>query len=145
MTTDGWQDQLPRLLVEAGYYNIKWGRSAEADTLLKGAQEMLPDSPAPAIFRGILLISQSKYVDAEAWYRKMMERYPDDDNLSVYLAEVLVFQKRWSEAETLLHKIVSRAQEDSILELAKSMLEGLQTKVFQRATAALESQEGSRF
>jgi len=123
---------VPRLLLELGYWGLRRGRIAEAQVLLKGAQALLPTEPGPAMFLGMAHFAAGRYPEAERTYRQSLERH-DDDLTRSFLGESLIAQKRWAEAEETLRAVVAHNRQPAAVTFASELLTQLKRGLFQRA------------
>jgi len=108
------------LLVELGYFCVQQGLTAEAQSLLRGAQVLRPKDPAPGLFLGMSHFASGGYAEAERTYRRVLETH-DDDLTRAFLAETLIAQKRWAESKTLLEEVVKRWGRENKLESKRGM------------------------
>ncbi len=127
-----WQEEIPRLLLELGYFTMKVGLFEESQTLLGGVAELRPDDPIPRLFQGMLWFARSEYRKAEDVYRQLLNTHPDFHLAKVYLAESLMAQRRWSEAERLLSEVLSGIDDGPEVTFARELLNGLRKGLFQR-------------
>ena len=123
---------VPRLLLELGYWGVRRGRIAEAQVLLKGAQALLPDEPGPAMLLGMAHFAAGRYPEAERTYRQILERH-DDDLTRSFLGESLIAQKRWAEAKEALRAVVEGKRHPEAVRFASELLAQLERGLFQRA------------
>jgi Flp pilus assembly protein TadD len=132
--TEAWEESLPRLLLEMGYFALKRGSLSDAHVLLKGAQALRPKDPTPEMFRGMAHFAAGAYTDAEKCYRGILEAHADDDLTRTFLAESLIAQKRWSDAQTLLAAVIKSDRNPAAAGFALELLNGLARGFLQRAT-----------
>jgi Flp pilus assembly protein TadD len=130
---EAWEESLPRLLLEMGYYALKRGSLSDAHVLLKGAQALRPGDPTPAMFRGMAHFAAGEYSEAERSYRQILERHADDDLTRTFLAESLIAQKRWSDAQALLAAVIRDDRHKPAVSFARELLNGLARGILQRA------------
>ena len=131
---EAWEDGLPRLLLEMGYFALKRGSLSDAHALLRGAQALRPSDPTPAMFRGMAQFAAGEYLEAERSYRQVLEKHQDDDLTRTFLAESLIAQKRWNDAQTLLAAVIRDARHKAAVGFARELLDGLARGFLQRAT-----------
>jgi Flp pilus assembly protein TadD len=131
--SEAWAAEVPRLLVELGYWALRQGRVGEARTLLKGAAVLRPEDPAPAMFLGMTQFAEGHYDEAERAYRAVLDRHADDDLTRAFLAETLIAQKRWSEAKAVLQAVVSANRHSAAVAFARTLGEQLERGLFQGA------------
>lgn len=124
---------VPRLLLELGYWSVQRGRTAEAQVLLKGAQALLPNEPGPEMFMGMAHFAAGRYSEAERTYRQVLERHDDDDLTRAFLGESLIAQKRWAEAKETLRAVVELNRQEAAARFAGELLAQLERGLFQRA------------
>lgn len=127
------QQDVPRLLLEMGYWSVRQGMTAEAQVLLKGAQALRPHDPTPTMFLGMAQFAVGRFADAERLYRQVLERHDDDDLTRAFLGESLIAQKRWGEAEELLQAVVKADRQPAAVTFASELLTQLKRGLFQRA------------
>lgn len=120
------------LLVELGYFCVQQGLTAEAQSLLRGAQVLRPKDPAPGLFLGMSHFASGGYAEAERTYRRVLETH-DDDLTRAFLAETLIAQKRWAESKTLLEEVVKQGRHAAATSFARELLAALERGIFQRA------------
>ena len=132
MTRD-FQEQIPRLLLELGYFSLRMGSMPEACALLEAAQTLRPSDPTPALFLGMLHFAQGQYAGAERLYRQVLQQHEEHDLARAYLAESLIVQKRWSEAESMLNTVTNNTRDPQAVAFAGGLLNGLRAGIFQRA------------
>jgi Flp pilus assembly protein TadD len=120
------------LLVELGFFCVQRGMAAEAQSLLKGAQVLRPQDPAPGMFLGMSHFASGGYAEAERTYRGVLEKH-DDDLTRAFLAESLIAQRRWAEAKALLQEVVAHNRHAPAVNFAKELLGALERGIFERA------------
>lgn len=125
--------EVPRLLLETGYWCIRQGMIPEARSLLKGAQVLAPGSPAPSMFLGMAHFAAGEYVEAERTYREVLGRHEDDDLTRAFLGESLIAQRRWGEAQRVLKEVVERNRHPAAITFATELLTQLQRGLLQGA------------
>jgi len=128
-----WEDSLPRLLVEMGYWGLQRGALADAEVLLRGAQALRPNDPTPSMFLGLVHFTSRRYAEAEAMYRGILEKH-EDDLTRAFLGESLIAQKRWDEAKLELETVVRQNLNPSAVTFARELLDTLSKGIFQRAS-----------
>jgi Flp pilus assembly protein TadD len=131
--SEAWAGELPRLLLELGYWSLREGRFDEARVLLRGAEAARPGDPAPPMFLGMTLFAEGRYTEAEGSYRALLERVPEDDLTRCFLAESLVAQRRFGEAKALLEAVVAAARQEAAVAFARTLGEQVERGLFQRA------------
>jgi Flp pilus assembly protein TadD len=131
--SEAWAAEVPRLLVELGYWALRQGRVTEARSLLKGAAVLRPQDPAPAMFLGMTLFAEGRYDEAERAYRAVLEHHADDDLTRSFLAEALIAQRRWGEARAVLEAVVSANRHSAAVAFARTLGEQLERGLFQSA------------
>jgi Flp pilus assembly protein TadD len=129
--SEAWAAEIPRLLLELGYWSLRQGRFDEARVLLRGAEASHPADPAPAMFLGMTLFAEGRHSDAERSYRALLERHPDDDLTRCFLAEALVAQKRWGEASALLQAVGAANRNPAAVGFARTLGEQIERGLFQ--------------
>jgi Flp pilus assembly protein TadD len=129
---EAWAGELPRLLLELGYWSLRQGRIEEARCLLRGAEALRPRDPAPAMFLGMTLFAEGRYDEAERTYRAVLDRH-DDDLTRSFLAESLIAQKRLSEAKALLQAVVDANRHEAAVVFARTLGEQVERGLFQSA------------
>jgi Flp pilus assembly protein TadD len=129
---EAWEESLPRLLLEMGYWGLQRGALADAEVLLRGAQALRPNDPTPNMFLGLVHFSSRRYGDAEATYRRILEKH-EDDLTRAFLGEALIAQKRWDEAKQELETVVKQNLNPSAVTFARELLDTLAKGIFQRA------------
>jgi len=130
---EAWEDTLPRLLLEMGYWGLQRGALADAEVLLKGARALRPKDPTPVMFLGLVHFSSRRYAEAESTYRSILEKH-EDDLTRTFLAESLIAQKRWDEATQELQTVLKQNLNPSAVTFAGELLETLKKGIFQRAS-----------
>ena len=130
---EAWEESLPRLLLEMGYFALKRGSLSDAQALLRGAQALRPGDPTPAMFRGMAQFAAGEYAEAERSYRQILEKHQDDDLTRTFLAESLIAQKRWNDAQALLAAVIKDARHKAAVGFARELLNGLAHGFLQRA------------
>jgi len=133
--SEAWEENLPRLLLEMGYFALKRGSLSDAHALLKGAQALRPQDPTPNMFRGMAHFAAGDYVEAEKSYRGILEAHAQDDLTRTFLAESLIAQKRWSEAQTILAAVIKSDRHKAAAGFALELLNGLARGYLQRAAS----------
>lgn len=128
---EAWAGEVPRVLLELGYWSLRQGRLDDARSLLRGAEALRPADPAPAMFLGMALFAEARYADAESSYRALLERHPDDDLTRAFLAEALVAQRRWAEAKALLSAVVAGDRQPAAVAFARTLGEQVERGLFQ--------------
>jgi Flp pilus assembly protein TadD len=131
--SEAWAAEIPRLLLELGYWSLRQGRFDEARVLLRGAETLRPADPAPAMFLGMTLFAEGHHTDAERSYRALLERHPDDDLTRCFLAEALLAQKRWGEASALLQVVGAANRNPAAVTFARTLGEQIERGLFQNA------------
>jgi Flp pilus assembly protein TadD len=131
--SEAWAAEVPRVLLELGYFCLRKGRIDDARTLLRGAEALRPTDPAPSMFLGMALFAEGQYAEAERSYRALLERHPDDDLTRAFLAEALVAQKRWAEARTLLQAVIAAGRHQAAVAFASTLAEQVERGLFQGA------------
>ena len=131
--SEAWAAEMPRLLIELGYWSLRQGRMEEARVLLRGASVLRPQDPAPAMFLGMTLFAEGRYDEAERTYRAVLDRHADDDLTRSFLAESLVAQKRWSEAKALLQAVVDANRHQAAVVFARTLGEQVERGLFESA------------
>jgi Flp pilus assembly protein TadD len=126
------EEEVPRLLLELGYWCVQQGQHADAETLLSGARALRPDNTTAAMFLGMARFAAGRPAEAERVYREILEGR-DDDLTRAFLAESLLAQKRWKEARSLVEEIVTANRHPAAVRFAGELLEGLKSGIFQRA------------
>jgi Flp pilus assembly protein TadD len=126
------EEEVPRLLLELGYWCVQQGQPADAETLLSGARALRPDNTTAAMFLGMARFAAGRPAEAERVYREILEGR-DDDLTRAFLAESLLAQKRWKEARSLVEEIVTANRHPAAVRFAGELLEGLKSGIFQRA------------
>jgi Flp pilus assembly protein TadD len=129
--SEAWEESVPRLLLELGYWCIRNGQPADAQVLLRGARAWRPSDPTPAMFLGMADFAAGRYPEAERAYRDILEKH-DDDLTRAFLAESLIAQKRWNEATTLLESVVQKDRQPAATTFARELLQQLKNGLFQR-------------
>jgi Flp pilus assembly protein TadD len=132
---EAWEENLPRLLLEMGYFALKRGSLSDAHVLLKGAQALRPKDPTPGMFRGMAHFAAGDYGEAEKTYRTILETHAEDDLTRTFLAESLIAQKRWSDAQTLLAAVIKNDRHKAAAGFALELLNGLAKGFLQRAAS----------
>ena len=127
------EDDLPRLLVEMGYWGLQRGAVTDAEVLLRGAQALRPKDPTPGMFLGLVYFSSRRYAEAEAAYRRILDEH-EDDLTRAFLGESLIAQKRWDEAKQELETVVRQDLSPSAVTFARELLDTLSKGIFQRAS-----------
>ncbi len=127
-------EQIPRLVLEMAYLNMKMGSMPQAQVFLEAAQTLRPQDPTPPMFMGMWHFAQGQYADAERSYRQVLQQHADHDLTRAFLAETLIAQRRWAEAETLLNGIVKGDRDAAAVTFANELISGMKLGVFQRAS-----------
>ncbi len=130
--THEWESQVPRLLLELGYFCLQSELFPQAQVLFEGAQALRPQDPVPPMLMGLLYFAQNQYAEAERVYQKVLQQHPDHDLTRAFLAETLIAQKRYAEAEKLLSAVVERNRDAGAVTFARELLSVLRQGVFQR-------------
>jgi Flp pilus assembly protein TadD len=125
--------EVPRLLIELGYWTLREGRLDDSRALLRGAAALRPQDPAPAMFLGMTFFAEGRYGEAERTYRAVLDRHADDDLTRSFLAESLLAQKRWSEAKALLSSVVEANRHEAAVVFARTLAEQVEKGLFQSA------------
>jgi Flp pilus assembly protein TadD len=128
--SEAWAAEVPRLLLELGYWSLRQGRVADARVLLRGAEAMRPEDPAPAMFLGMTLFAEGRYADAEGSYRALLDVHADDDLTRCFLAEALVAQRRWAEAKALLEAVGAANRNPAAVAFARTLAEQIDRGLF---------------
>jgi Flp pilus assembly protein TadD len=136
--SDALPPEVPRILLELGYWALRRGRIGEARSLLKGAAALRPEDPAPAMFLGMTSFADRRYDEAERAYRAVLEQHPDDDLTRSFLAETLVAQKRWAEAKALLGAVVAANRHSAAVAFARTLGDQLDKGLIQGAGSTRE-------
>ncbi|MCS7313307.1 MAG: tetratricopeptide repeat protein [Acidobacteria bacterium] len=131
--THEWESQIPRLLLELGYFCLQSELFSPAQVLIEGAQALRPQDPVPSMLMGMVYFAQNQYTEAERAYQKALGQDPDHDLTKAFLAETLIAQKRYAEAEKLLSAVVERNRDADAVTFARELLSVLRQGVFQRA------------
>lgn len=127
-----WESQVPRLLLELGYFCLQSELFPQAQVLIEGAQALRPQDPVPLMLMGLLYFTQNQYAEAERAYQKALGQDPDHDLTKAFLAETLIAQKRYAEAEKLLSAVVERNRDADAVTFARELLSVLRQGIFQR-------------
>jgi Flp pilus assembly protein TadD len=127
-----WEAQLPRLLLEMGYFCLQSELFPQAQVLIEGAQALRPQDPVPPMLMGMWYFAQNQFAEAERTYQKVLQAHPDHDLTKAFLAETLIAQKRYAEAEKLLSAVVERNRDADAVTFARELLTLLRQGVFQR-------------
>jgi Flp pilus assembly protein TadD len=130
---EAWAAEVPRLLIELGYWALRQGRLEDSRALLRGAAALRPQDPTPAMFLGMTFFAEGRYDEAERTYRAVLDRHADDDLTRSFLAESLVAQKRWSEAKDLLRAVVDANRHEAAVVFARTLGEQVERGLFQSA------------
>ena len=128
-----WAAEIPRLLIELGYWTLREGRLDDSRALLRGAMALRPQDPAPEMFLGMTFFAEGRYDEAERTYRAVLDRHADDDLTRSFLAESLLAQKRWSEAKALLRSVVEANRHEAAVVFARTLGEQVERGLFQSA------------
>jgi Flp pilus assembly protein TadD len=131
--SEAWAADIPRLLIELGYWSLRQGRLEESRVLLRGVAALRPQDPAPAMFLGMAHFAEGRYDEAERAYRAVLDRHADDDLTRSFLAESLLAQKRWGEAKALLQAVVEANRHEAAVAFARTLGEQLERGLFQSA------------
>ena len=131
--SEGWEDNLPRLLLEMGYWGLQRGAVADAEVLLRGAQALRPQDPTAGMFLGLVYFSSRRYAEAETSYRRILDKH-EDDLTRAFLGEALIAQKRWDEAKQELETVVRQDLNPTAVTFARELLDTLSKGIFQRAS-----------
>jgi Flp pilus assembly protein TadD len=131
--SEAWAAEIPRLLIELGYWSLRQGRMEESRVLLRGASALHPQDPAPSMFLGMTFFAEGRYDEAERTYRAVLDRHSDDDLTRSFLAESLVAQKRWAEAKALLQAVVDANRHQAAVVFARTLGEQVERGLFESA------------
>jgi Flp pilus assembly protein TadD len=131
--TEDWQADVPRLLLETGYWSLKAGSLAQARTLLQGAEALRPQDPTPKMFLGMVSFAERRFADAERAYRGVLDGHADHDLTRAFLGEALIAQKRWPDAQAVLESVVEANRHEAAVAFASELLGQLKSGLFQRA------------
>lgn len=129
---EAFEETLPRLLLEMGYWGLKRGSLSDAQRLLKGAQALRPQDPTAGLFEGMAHFAAGEYALAEKTYRRVLGAC-DDDLTRTFLAEALIAQRRWRDAQALLAEVLKGSRDKPAVAFARELLNGLAHGVLQRA------------
>jgi Flp pilus assembly protein TadD len=130
--TQDWQSDVPRLLLEVGYWSLKTGSFAQARTLLQGAEALRPHDPTPKMFLGMVAFAEKRYAEAERVYRAVLDVHADHDLSRAFLGESLIAQRRWPDAEATLEAVVQANRHEAAVTFASELLAQLKNGLFQR-------------
>lgn len=131
--SEPWAVEVPRLLIELGYWALRQGRLEDSRTILRGAAALRPQDPTPAMFLGMTFFAEGRYDEAERTYRAVLDRHADDDLTRSFLAESLVAQRRWSEAKALLKAVVDTNRHEAAVVFARTLGEQVERGLFDSA------------
>ena len=130
---EAWAAEIPRLLIELGYWALREGRLEESRALLRGASALRPHDPTPEMFLGMTFFAEGRYDEAERTYRAVLDRHAEDDLTRSFLAESLLAQKRWGEAKALLQSVVDANRHEAAVVFARTLGEQVERGLFQGA------------
>jgi Flp pilus assembly protein TadD len=131
--SEAWAAEVPRLLIELGYWALRQGRLDDSRTILRGAAALRPQDSTPAMFLGMTFFAEGRYDEAERTYRAVLDRHADDDLTRSFLAESLVAQRRWSEAKALLKAVVDTNRHEAAVVFARTLGEQVERGLFDSA------------
>ena len=96
-----------RVMLEAGFVLREAGRFDEAETVFRGATELLPASEVPRVALGTVELQRGRFAEAQAACEEALRINPASLYARVHRAEALLFQQRREEAETELREVMA--------------------------------------
>jgi tetratricopeptide (TPR) repeat protein len=116
-------DEELRVMLEIGFILRETGKFSEAETLFRGAVELLPESDVPRVGLGTVFLQSGKFDLAQEIYEDALKIKPESWYARVHRAEVLLFQRRRNEAEHELNEIIENAHDSPHRQTAIALLE----------------------
>ena len=96
-----------RVMLEAGFVLREAGRFDDAETIFRGAMELLPDSDVPRVALGTVELQRGRFAEAQAACEEALHVNPASLYARVHRAEALLFQRRREEAEEELREVIA--------------------------------------
>jgi predicted Zn-dependent protease len=111
-----------KILLEAGVLLRELGRYDDAEIVLRGVSEIVPDSEVPDVLLGTVELQRGRFSEAQRLYEETLSRYPNSSYAQLHHAEALLFQKKRSEAVSELEAIISNDPNSPHSETARMLL-----------------------
>lgn len=111
-----------KVFLEAGVLLRELGRYDDAESVLRGVDELLPDSEVPRVLLGTVELQRGRFNEAQRLHEETLSRYPNSLYAQLHHAEVLLFQKKRSEAQTELKAIISSDPDSLHSQTARMLL-----------------------
>ena len=112
-----------RVMLESGFVLREAGKFDEAETLFRGAMELLPDSEVPRVALGTVELQRGRFDAALAACEEALRLRPASLYARVHHAEALLFQGRRDEAEAELREVVETGGDSPHGRTARALLE----------------------
>jgi Flp pilus assembly protein TadD len=116
-------DEELRVILESGFVLREAGRLDDADTVFRGALELLPDSDVPRVALGTVELQRGRFAEAQALCEEALRVRPESLYARVHHAEALMFQRRREEAEAELNEIIGSDPQSPHSRTARALLE----------------------
>jgi len=116
-------DEELRVILEAGYVLREARRLDEAETIFRGAMELLPTSDVPRVALGTVELRRGRFAAAQAICEEALRLSPQSLYARVHRAEALLLQQRRDEAEAELRAIIAADANSSHSHTARVLLD----------------------
>ncbi|MED5464882.1 MAG: tetratricopeptide repeat protein [Myxococcota bacterium] len=119
-----------RLLLEAGYLYMEFGKPDEAEEVFDGVGMMLPHSEVPQMALGNLYFSQGRFNPALKAHQKAVSLNDTSAAAHASVGEILLFLRRPDEAMKELDKAINLDPEGSAGQFAEALREAHSQGIF---------------
>lgn len=116
-------DEQLRVLLETGYILREAARFDEAETVFRGAMELLPASDVPQVGLATVFLQRGDFSKARQIFETVIENHPQSLYARVHRAEALLFAKNRAEAETELKAVIAENPDSPHSQTAQALLE----------------------
>lgn len=116
-------DEELRVILESGFVLREAGRLDDADTVFRGALELLPESDVPRVALGTVELQRGRFAEAQALCEEALRVRPESLYARVHRAESLLFQRRRDEAEDELREVMAAEPDSPHARTARALLE----------------------
>jgi Flp pilus assembly protein TadD len=116
-------DEELRVILESGFVLREAGRFDDAETIFRGALELLPDSDVPRVALGTVELQRGRFTEAQALCEEALRVRPASLYARVHRAESLLFQQRREEAESELREVMAADPDSPHARTARALLE----------------------
>ena len=112
-----------RVVLEAGFVLREAGKLDDAETLFRGAAELLPTSDVPRVALGTVELQRGHFEEALAACEEALRIRPGSLYAHVHHAEALLFQGRREEADAELRDVIAADPDSPHSRTARALLD----------------------